>query len=107
MSNILKIYEDMKFDINSSPEELIFRQEQYKVIKKHLNNEITFEEFLLDDNIEGTCPVNMHCQCDDCKKCNINGDCKKCWERSLNEVVEDIAYDVFKRIDILLTKGCD
>lgn len=107
MSNILKIYENMKFDIHSSPEELELRQEQYKLIKKAFNGEITLEEFLSNDNIEGTCPINMHCQCSDCEECDINGDCKKCWERSLDEILKDAVRDIVKRTNRLLNKESD
>lgn len=46
--DILKLYENLTFNVHSSIEELENIKDQYKSIKKYFENKITFDEFLIE-----------------------------------------------------------
>lgn len=87
---ILKEYEDMRFDINSSTIEIEQCQYNYKLIKKYFNKEIDFDKLMIQ--VDGSCPPNNCFWCKNkCNECDIrsaDGECIECWRRCLEQEVE-------------------
>lgn len=113
---ILKEYENMKFDIHSHIEDIEIEQHTHKVVLDYFKGNIDFNELLL--RVDGECPPNSCFWCNhNCEKCDLESeiedimitgyDCFECWRRCLEqETIEepkinlyDIAQDFRKICD--------